>query len=108
RSATTSVRYRGGSDVRTCRPLCLCAAPFDLLQGRVRLLRVRFGALGSDHSAGRAGVYGVGPVPYRMRLTASFALATARGNVRAVNGADSPIKPVPSRAVASVATQPTP
>src|SRR5215831_9191096 len=66
RSATTLVRCRGGTDVRSCRTLCLFAAPFDPVQGRVPVLRVGFGALGSNRSDDRAGVYGLGAVSHRM------------------------------------------
>jgi hypothetical protein len=63
--SATSVRCWGGTDVRSCRSLCLFAAPFDPVQGRVPVLRVGLGALGSDRSDDRAGVP-VGAGSHRM------------------------------------------
>src|SRR6266404_4502522 len=76
----TSLRRQGGTDVRSCRSLCLFAAPFDRVQGRVPVLRVGLGAFGSDRSDDRAGVSGLGVVPHRMTSSifmASFAAPTA-------------------------------
>lgn len=116
-SATTSVRCRGGTDVRSCRSLCLFAAPFDRVQGRVLVLRVGFGALDSDYSDDRAGASGLGAVSHRMTFPLSWRHSPRRRHEledrprrqrRKRSSFPGTVNPAPLRGGASAATRPAP